>query len=135
MELDQQFSFMRTPLLYGGLAVSLVLGTLTLAVLVGGARFVYCRWLLLEMLFHALAAGGYLASVGVYLQFTLKMNATEICLRRARLYARNGMTWMNCDVSGTDGAVTAFRVLLVVFYFASVVLVARQYRVASRLKG
>ncbi|MGH0126750.1 UNVERIFIED_CONTAM: hypothetical protein FKN15_033504 [Acipenser sinensis] len=135
MELDQKFSFMRAPLLYGGLAVSVVLGTLTLAVLVGGARFVHCSWLLLEMLFHALAAGGYLASVGVYLHFALKMNATEICLLRARLYARNGMTWMNCDVSGTDGAVAAFAVLLVVFYFASVVLAARQYRVASRLKG
>ncbi|XP_041078040.1 MARVEL domain-containing protein 3 isoform X2 [Polyodon spathula] len=135
MELDQQFSFMRAPLLYSGLAVSVVLCTLTLAVLVGGARFVHCRWLLLEVLFHALAAGGYLASVGVYLHFALKMNATEICLRRARLYARNGMTWMNCDISGTDGAVAAFGVLLVVFYIASVVLAACQYRVSSKLKG
>ncbi|KAM9302012.1 MARVEL domain-containing protein 3 [Gastrophryne carolinensis] len=130
-QLDQEFTLLRAPLLYGGLTVSLLMGTLTLAILASGSKPLLRlsnRWLIFEAAFGLVAFLGYGAAVGVYLHFALQINATDVCKRRERLYARNGLTWMNCDLSGTDGGAAAFGILLVILYGASVVLAIRAYK-------
>ncbi|XP_006006401.1 MARVEL domain-containing protein 3 isoform X1 [Latimeria chalumnae] len=136
-ELDQQFSILRAPLLYSGLAVTLGLFGLTLAVCAAGARHLSelsRKLLVMEAIFSGLASMGYAAAVGVYMHFVLQINQTDVCKQREILYFRNGLTWMNCGVSGMDGAAACFGVLLVIFYGASVFLAFRVYRDISGLK-
>ncbi|XP_039619255.1 MARVEL domain-containing protein 3 isoform X2 [Polypterus senegalus] len=132
-DLDQKFSIERAPLLYGSLAVSLGLGALTLGIMIGNARLHSRFWILLEIIFSIIAAAAYLAGTAVYLHFVLQINRTDLCKQRAQLYARNGFTWMNCEVSGTDGAAAFFGLVLVVFYTASTVLAALQWKRIERL--
>lgn len=130
-QLDQQYTILRAPLIYGGVAVSLGLGVLTMGVLLRGAKSLNKlprRWLLLEAAFSLLAAVGYCAGIGVYLHAALQINATDTCRTRERVYARKGLTWMNCQLAGTDGAAATFACLLVMMYGASVVLALRGYR-------
>lgn len=130
-QLDQQYTVLRAPLIYGGVAVSLGLGVLTMGVLLQGARSparLPGRWLLAEAAFSLLAAAGYCAGIGFYLLGALRINATDTCKARERLYARKGLTWMNCQLAGTDGAAATFACLLVIMYGASVVLALRSYR-------
>ncbi|XP_036604017.1 MARVEL domain-containing protein 3 [Trichosurus vulpecula] len=130
-QLDQQYTILRAPLVYGGLAVSLGLGVLTMGVLVRGAKSpekLPRKWLLVEAVFSLLAAVGYCVGTGIFLHAALRINATDTCKNRERLYARNGLTWMNCQLAGTDGAAATFACLLVITYGASVVLAIRSYR-------
>ncbi|XP_030060935.1 MARVEL domain-containing protein 3 [Microcaecilia unicolor] len=127
-QLDQQFTVLRAPLLYGGLAFCLVLGALTLGLLAAGSKQFSRKWLLFEAAFSLLACLAYTAAVGVFLHFALQVNSTDVCKRREQLYARNGLTWMNCDLAGTDGAAATFAILLVIFYGISFTLVIRAYR-------
>ncbi|XP_057567436.1 MARVEL domain-containing protein 3 isoform X3 [Hippopotamus amphibius kiboko] len=129
-QLDQQYTILRAPLIYGGVAVSLGLGVLTLGVLLQGAKSLKLlgKWLLLEAAFSLLAAAGYCVGIGIYLHSALQINATDTCRTRERVYARKGLTWMNCQLAGTDGAAATFACLLVVMYGASVVLALRSYR-------
>ncbi|CAH2324028.1 MARVEL domain-containing 3 isoform X1 [Pelobates cultripes] len=130
-ELDQQFTLLRAPLLYGGLTLCVVMGALTLGVLAAGSKHLLSlswTWLLAEASFCLLASLGYGAAIGVFLHFALQINATDVCTRRERLYARNGLNWMNCDLAGTDGGAAAFGILLVLLYGASVILTFRAYR-------
>ncbi|KAM5133825.1 MARVEL domain-containing protein 3 isoform 1-T1 [Callospermophilus lateralis] len=130
-QLDQKYTVLRAPLIYGGVAVSLGLGALTMGVLLQGAKSLTKlprKWLLLEAAFSLLAAVGYCVGIGVYLHVTLQINSTDTCKTRERLYARKGLTWMNCQLAGTDGAAATFACLLVIMYSASVVLALRSYR-------
>ncbi|XP_045675171.1 MARVEL domain-containing protein 3 isoform X1 [Phyllostomus hastatus] len=130
-QLDQQYTVLRAPLIYGGVAVSLGLGVLTMGVLLQGAKSptkLPRKWLLLEATFSLLAAVGYCIGIGIYLHAALRINATNTCKMRERLYARKGLTWMNCQLAGTDGAAATFACLLVIMYGASVVLALRSYR-------
>ncbi|XP_051024712.1 MARVEL domain-containing protein 3 isoform X1 [Acomys russatus] len=130
-QLDQQYTILRSPLIYGGVAVSLGLGVLTMGVLLQGAkslRKLPGRWLLMEAAFSLLAAVGYCVGIGFYLHAALRINSTDTCKTRERLYARKGLTWMNCQLAGTDGAAATFACLLVILYAASVVLALRAYR-------
>nr|KAF6318713.1 MARVEL domain containing 3 [Pipistrellus kuhlii] len=130
-QLDQQYTVLRAPLIYGGVAVALGLGVLTMGVLLQGAKSLAKlprRWLVLEAAFSLLAAVGYCAGIGVFLHVALRINATDTCKRRERLYARKGLTWMNCQLAGTDGAAATFACLLVIMYGVSVVLALRSYR-------
>ena len=130
-QLDQQYTILRAPLIYSGVAVSLGLGVLTLSVLLQGAKSLNRlpgKWLLLEAAFSLLAALGYCVGIGIYLHAALRINATDTCRTRERAYARRGLTWMNCQLAGTDGAAATFACLLVVMYGASVVLALRSYR-------
>uniref|UniRef100_A0A8C5QLX4 MARVEL domain containing 3 n=1 Tax=Leptobrachium leishanense TaxID=445787 RepID=A0A8C5QLX4_9ANUR len=130
-ELDQQMTLLRAPLLYGGLTVSVLMAALTLAVLAAGSKplpRLTVKWLLIEASFCMLAAVGYAAAIGVFLHFALQINATDVCKLRERLYARNGLNWMNCDLAGTDGGAAAFGVLLVIMYGVGVGLTFRAYR-------
>lgn len=135
-QLDQQYTVLRAPLIYGGVAVSLGLGVLTMGVLLQGARSLDRlprRWLFLEAAFGVLAAVGYCVAIGFYLHGALRINSTDTCKARERLYARKGLTWMNCQLAGTDGAAATFACLLVVMYGASAVLALRSAREQKRL--
>ena len=137
-QLDQQYTILRAPLIYGGVAVSLGLGVLTLGVLLQGAKSLHKlpgKWLLLEAAFSLLAAVGYCVGIGIYLHAALQINATDTCRTRERVYARKGLTWMNCQLAGTDGAAATFACLLVVMYGASVVLALRSYREQKQYKA
>lgn len=136
-QLDQEFSLRRAPLLYGGLTVALLMGTLTLAILAAGSKHLLRlsgRWLVIETVFSVVASLGYVAAVGVFLHFALQINATDVCKKRERLYARNGLTWMNCDLAGTDGGAATFAILLVILYGVSAVLAIRAYRERQTLQ-
>uniref|UniRef100_A0A8C6CXC5 MARVEL domain containing 3 n=1 Tax=Moschus moschiferus TaxID=68415 RepID=A0A8C6CXC5_MOSMO len=136
-QLDQQYTILRAPLIYGGVAVSLGLGVLTLGVLLQGAKSLHKlpgKWLLLEAAFSLLAAVGYCVGIGIYLHTALQINATDTCRTRERVYARKGLTWMNCQLAGTDGAAATFACLLVVMYGASVVVALRSYREQKQYK-
>ncbi|KAB0384449.1 MARVEL domain-containing protein 3 isoform X1 [Muntiacus reevesi] len=136
-QLDQQYTILRAPLIYGGVAVSLGLGVLTLGVLLQGAKSLHKlpgKWLLLEAAFSLLAAVGYCVGIGIYLHAALQINTTDTCRTRERVYARKGLTWMNCQLAGTDGAAATFACLLVVMYGASVVLALRSYREQKQYK-
>lgn len=58
----------------------------------------------------------------------------DTCKKRERLYARKGLTWMNCQLAGTDGAAATFACLLVIMYGASVVLALRSCREQKHYK-
>ncbi|EDL92517.1 similar to MARVEL (membrane-associating) domain containing 3 isoform a (predicted), isoform CRA_a [Rattus norvegicus] len=136
-QLDQQYTILRSPLIYSGVAVSLGLGVLTMGVLLQGAkslRKLPGRWLLLEAAFSLLAAVGYCVGIGFYLYVALRINSTDTCKTRERVYARKGLTWMNCQLAGTDGAAATFACLLVILYIASVVLALRAYREQQHYK-
>ncbi|XP_032469625.1 MARVEL domain-containing protein 3 isoform X2 [Phocoena sinus] len=136
-QLDQQYTILRAPLIYSGVAVSLGLGVLTLGVLLQGAKSLNKlpgKWLLFEAAFSLLAALGYCVGIGLYLHAALRINATDTCRTRERVYARRGLTWMNCQLAGTDGAAATFACLLVVMYGASVVLALRSYREQKHYK-
>ncbi|NXN80801.1 MALD3 protein, partial [Bombycilla garrulus] len=124
-ELDMQFTQMRAPCVYGGVAFSLTMATLTLVFLVVGAKPIQRLrpgLLLGECAFSLLAGLAYLAAVGLYLHLVRQVNATEVCQRRERLYARRGYTSMNCAVQGGDAAVGLFGVVASCLYFASFVV-------------
>uniref|UniRef100_F7CVN3 MARVEL domain containing 3 n=1 Tax=Monodelphis domestica TaxID=13616 RepID=F7CVN3_MONDO len=130
-QLDQQYTVLRAPLVYGGLAVSLGLGVLTMGVLLQGAKSLEKlprKWLIVEAVFSLLAAVGYCIGIGIFLHVALQINATDTCKKRERMYARNGLTWMNCQLAGTDGAAATFACLLVIMYGVSAVLAIRSYR-------
>ncbi|NXT97481.1 MALD3 protein, partial [Buphagus erythrorhynchus] len=124
-ELDMQFTQMRAPCVYGGVAFSLTAATLTLVFLVVGAKPIQqlrTGLLVGECAFSLLAGLAYLAAVGLYLHFVIQVNGTEVCRRRERLYARRGYTSMNCAVQGGDAAVGLFGVVASCLYFASFVV-------------
>ncbi|XP_022367500.1 MARVEL domain-containing protein 3 isoform X1 [Enhydra lutris kenyoni] len=130
-QLDQKYTVLRAPLIYGGVAVSLGLGVLTMSVLLQGAKSLEelsGKWLLLEATFSLLAAVSYGVGTGIYLHVALQINSTDTCRARERLYARKGLTWMNCQLAGTDGAAATFACLLVLLYGAGVVLALQSYR-------
>ncbi|XP_062969283.1 MARVEL domain-containing protein 3 isoform X1 [Cynocephalus volans] len=136
-QLDQQYTILRAPLIYSGVAFSLGLGVLTMGVLLQGAKSLTKlpgKWLLTEATFSLLAAVGYCIGIGIYLHVALQINATDTCKTRERLYARKGLTWMNCQLAGTDGAAATFACILVIMYSASVVLALRSYREQKHCK-
>nr|XP_009926207.1 PREDICTED: MARVEL domain-containing protein 3-like [Haliaeetus albicilla] len=124
-ELDMQFTQMRAPCVYGGVAFSLTAAVLTLVFLVVGAKPIQqlrTGLLVGECAFNLLAGVAYVAAVGLYLHFVSQVNSTEVCKRRERLYARRGYTSMNCVVQGGDAAVGLFGVAAACLYFASFVV-------------
>ncbi|NWV54268.1 MALD3 protein, partial [Daphoenositta chrysoptera] len=124
-ELDMHFTQMRAPCVYGGVAFSLTMAALTLVFLVVGAKPIQqLRPGLLagECAFSLLAGMAYLAAVGLYLHLVGQVNATEVCRRRERLYARRGYTSMSCAVQGGDAAVGLFGAVAACLYLASFVV-------------
>ncbi|KAK6491826.1 MARVEL domain-containing protein 3-like isoform X2 [Huso huso] len=135
--LDMQYSQMRGPGVYGGVAFSLVMGVITLFFLIGGAKPLYripIKLLVLEFFFDVLACVGYIVAVGLYLHFVIQVNATDVCKKRERLYARQGYTWMNCDVQGSDAAVALFGLITACLYFVGSILCALTIRLAKAIQ-
>ncbi|XP_072374196.1 MARVEL domain-containing protein 3 isoform X2 [Scyliorhinus torazame] len=130
-KLDREFIIMRAPELYTGLGVTIAMFAITLGILIQNAQLLHkmsVKWLIFEVIFNVLASLGYAAAVGLYLYFVLQVNSTDVCKERELLYARYGLNWMNCDLSGSDGAAACFGILLAIFYCASAVLTVQFYR-------
>ncbi|XP_059801282.1 MARVEL domain-containing protein 3-like isoform X1 [Hypanus sabinus] len=124
-ELDMQFNQMRTPGVYGGVTVSIVLGCLTILFLVGGGKPLHRispKLLMAEFAFNIIACIGYIVGVGLYLHLMITVNSTEVCRLRHRLYAGRGYTFMNCDIQGGDAAVALFGLISACLYCGSAVL-------------
>lgn len=130
-ELDMQYSQMRAPGVYGGIAFSLTFGVISLLFVVAGNKppHLMSRKLLFgALVFQAVGAVVYVVAVGLYLHFVIGVNSTDICKQRERIYARNGYTWMNCDVSGADAAVALFGLITAILYTAGTVLTVQTIR-------
>ncbi|XP_070816781.1 MARVEL domain-containing protein 3 [Chaetodon trifascialis] len=134
-ELDMQYSQMRAPGIYGGIAFSLTIGVISLLFVVAGSKppHLMSRKLLIgALVFQAVGAVAYVVAVGLYLHFVIGVNATDVCQQRERLYARNGYTWMNCDVGGADAAVALFGLITAILYAIGAVLTVQTIRGVRR---
>lgn len=118
-ELDMQFSQMRAPGIYGGLPFSITFGVLSLFFVMSGnkpAHVLSRKLLIAQFAFQLIGAVAYVVAVGLYLHFVIKVNSTDVCLQRERLYARNGQTWMNCSVNGGDASVALFGIITAILF-------------------
>ncbi|XP_061095621.1 MARVEL domain-containing protein 3 [Conger conger] len=134
-ELDMQYSQMRAPGIYGGVAFSLTNGVVSLLFVVSGNRPAHRlspKLLPAQFLFTLLGSVGYVVAVGLYLHFVISVNATDVCKRRERLYARNGQNWMNCDVGGADAAVALFGLITAILYAIACWLTGKAIRGVRR---
>nr|XP_046248083.1 MARVEL domain-containing protein 3 [Scatophagus argus]XP_046248084.1 MARVEL domain-containing protein 3 [Scatophagus argus]XP_046248085.1 MARVEL domain-containing protein 3 [Scatophagus argus]XP_046248086.1 MARVEL domain-containing protein 3 [Scatophagus argus]XP_046248087.1 MARVEL domain-containing protein 3 [Scatophagus argus] len=134
-DLDMQYSQMRAPGIYGGIAFSLTLGVVSLLFVVAGNKppHLMSRKLLFgALVFQAVGAVAYVVAVGLYLHFVIGVNSTDVCKERERLYARNGYTWMSCDVGGADAAVALFGLITAILYAAGTVLTVQTIRRVKR---
>lgn len=130
-DLDMQYSQMRAPGVYGGIAFSLTFGVVSLLFVVSGSKppHLMSRKLLFgALVFQAVGAAVYVVAVGLYLHFVIGVNSTDVCTQRERIYARNGYTWMNCDVSGADAAVALFGLITAILYTVGTVLTVQTIR-------
>ncbi|MEQ2177312.1 hypothetical protein GOODEAATRI_002290 [Goodea atripinnis] len=134
-ELDMQYSQMRSPGIYCGVAFSLTFGVVSLLFVVAGNKPAYRmsqKLLVGALAFQAVGAVVYVVAVGLYLHFVIKVNSTDVCKRREILYRRNGYTWMNCDVSGADAAVALFGLITAILYAAGTGLTVQTIRGLKR---
>lgn len=134
-QLDMQYSQMRAPGIYGGIPFSLTLGVVSLLFVVAGNKppqLMPRKLLLGALVFQAAGAAAYVVAVGLYLHFIIGVNADDVCKQRERIYARNGYTWMSCDVSGADAAVALFGLITAILYGVGVVLTAQTIRRVKR---
>ncbi|XP_041101199.1 uncharacterized protein LOC121313098 isoform X3 [Polyodon spathula] len=63
-----------------------------------------------------------------------EVNATDVCKKRERLYARQGYTWMNCSVQGSDAAVALFGLMTAILYFVGALLCGLTIRLAKAIQ-
>ncbi|CAN9500762.1 unnamed protein product [Ophioblennius macclurei] len=134
-ELDMQYSQMRAPSVYGGIPFSLVFGVVSLLFVVAAnkpAHLLSRKLMFSSLAFQAVGAVAYVVAVGLYLHFIIRINSTDVCKRRERIYARNGYTWMNCDVSGADAAVALFGLITAILYAAGTALTVQTIRGVRR---
>ncbi|RVE73728.1 hypothetical protein OJAV_G00033920 [Oryzias javanicus] len=134
-ELDMQFSQMRAPGVYGGVAFSLTFGAISLLFVVAGSKpphLMSQKLLRGAFVFQAVGAVLYVVAVGLYLHFVIDVNSTDVCKSRERIYARNGYTWMNCNVGGADAAVALFGLITAILYTAGTVFTFQTIRRVSR---
>lgn len=130
-DLDMQYSQMRAPGIYGGISFSLTFGVISLLFVVAGNKppYMMAKKLLYGALaFQAVGAVMYVVAVGLYLHFIIKVNSTDVCKQRERVYMRSGYTWMNCDVSGGDAAVALFGLITAILYAVGVGLTVQTIR-------
>ncbi|KAG7256669.1 hypothetical protein CRUP_012139, partial [Coryphaenoides rupestris] len=118
-DLDMQYSQMRAPGVYGGIAFSLVFAAGSLLFAVSGSKPPHRmprKTLYGALVFQAVGAVAYVVAVGLYLHFVITVNATDVCQKRERVYASGGYTWMNCDVGGAEAAVALFGLITAILY-------------------
>ncbi|XP_042317178.1 MARVEL domain-containing protein 3-like [Sceloporus undulatus] len=136
-DLDMQYNQMRAPCVYGGVAFGLTMMCLTLFFLISGGKPIHrltFRLLAAEFVFDILACLAYIVAVGLYLHFVIQVNATDVCQRKERLYARRGYTSMNCIVQGGDASVALFGLVAACLYFASTIVCALTVRSVREFK-
>ncbi|XP_064189923.1 MARVEL domain-containing protein 3 [Anguilla rostrata] len=136
-DLDMQYSQMRAPGIYGGVAFSLTMGVTSLLFVVSGNRPAHRlspKLLVAQFVFQLVGAVAYVVAVGLYLHFVITVNATDVCKKRERLYARQGYTWMNCDVGGADAAVALFSLITAILFAAGCVLTGQTIRGIRRYR-
>ncbi|XP_065113360.1 MARVEL domain-containing protein 3 [Paramisgurnus dabryanus] len=134
-DLDMQYGQLRAPGVYGGVAFSLTLGLISLMFVVSSTKpdhRIPRKLMIGQFAFQIIGAVGYVVAIGLYLHFVISVNSTEVCTRRERLYARNGYTWMNCNVNGGDAAVALFGIITAILYTAGAVLTAQAIRDVGR---
>lgn len=134
---DMQYTQLRAPGVYGGVAFSMSLCALTIAFLILGSKPLdsVSVWILFaELIFDCFAFAGYIIAVGLYLHFIKQVNATDICKTRERLYAGRGYTWMNCEVQGGDAAVALFGIIAGCLYLPSAIFCWLHIRKAKEIK-
>lgn len=134
-DLDMQYSQMRAPGVYGGIAFSLTFGVVSLLFVVAGNKppHLMSRKLLVGALaFQAVGSLVYVVAVGLYLHFVIRVNSTDVCKQRERIYMRNGYTWMNCDVGGADAAVALFGLITAILYAVGTILTVQTVRGVRR---
>ncbi|XP_073534766.1 MARVEL domain-containing protein 3-like isoform X2 [Phyllobates terribilis] len=130
-DVDLQYSQLRAPGVYGGVAVSLSFCALTIVFLILGSKPIHrvsVKLLVAEFIFDVLGCVGYIVAIALYLYFIKKVNSTDICKTRERLYAGRGYTWMNCEVQGGDAAVAIFGLIAACVYLPSAILCAMYIR-------
>ncbi|KAM4026603.1 MARVEL domain-containing protein 3-like isoform 2-T3 [Anomaloglossus baeobatrachus] len=130
-DVDLQYSQLRAPGVYGGVAFSLSFCALTIVFLILGSKPIHrvsIKLLVAEFIFDILGCLGYIVGIGLYLYFIKKVNATDTCKTRERLYAARGYTWMNCEVQGGDAAVATFGLIAACVYLPSAILCAMYIR-------
>ncbi|XP_044150468.1 MARVEL domain-containing protein 3-like isoform X2 [Bufo gargarizans] len=130
-DVDLQYSQLRAPGVYGGVAFSLSFCALTSVFLILGAKPIHrvsTKLLFAELIFDVVGCLGYIIAVGLYLHFIKTVNATDTCKTRERLYAGRGYTWMNCEVQGGDAAVAIFGLIAACVYLPSAILCALYIR-------
>ncbi|XP_051501616.1 MARVEL domain-containing protein 3-like isoform X1 [Myxocyprinus asiaticus] len=118
-DLDMQYGQMRAPGVYGGVAFCLTFCALSLLFVVSSSKPAHLlprKLLIGQFVFQIIGAVAYVIAVGLYLHLVISVNSTDVCIRRERLYARNGYTWMNCSVSGGDAAVAMFGIITTILY-------------------
>lgn len=133
-ELDMQYSQMRAPGIYGGITFSLTFCVMSLLFVVSGNKpphLIPRKLLVGALVFQAAGAVVYVMAVGLYLHFIITVNSTDTCKMRERLYARNGYTWMSCDVSGADAAVALFGLITAILYTTGAVF---NFQIIRRVK-
>lgn len=134
-DLDMQYSQMRAPGIYGGIAFSLTFGVVSLLFVVAGNKppqLMSRKLLFGALMFQVVGAVVYVVAVGLYLHFIIRVNTTDVCKQRERIYARNGYTWMTCDVSGADAAVALFGLITAILYGVGVILTVQTIRRVKR---
>ncbi|XP_041862661.1 MARVEL domain-containing protein 3 isoform X2 [Melanotaenia boesemani] len=134
-ELDMQYSQMRAPGTYGGIAFILIFGVISLLFVVAGNKppqLMSWKLLVGSLVFQAVGAVVYVVAIGLYLHFVIQVNSTDVCKQRERIYSRNGYTWMNCSVSGGDAAVALFGIITAILYTAGTVLTVQTIRGVKR---
>ncbi|KAM4574451.1 MARVEL domain-containing protein 3 [Fundulus diaphanus] len=134
-QLDMEYSQMRAPGIYGGVAFSLIFGVVSLLFVVAGSKPAYRtsrRLLVGALAFQAGGAVAYVVAVGLYLHFVIQVNSTDVCKRREILYMRSGYTWMNCNVGGADAAVAMFGLITAILYTAGTVITVQTIRGVKR---
>ncbi|XP_044056336.1 MARVEL domain-containing protein 3 isoform X1 [Siniperca chuatsi] len=134
-ELDMQYSQMRAPGIYGGITFTLIFGVVSLLFVVSGNKpphLMSQKLLVGALVFQAVGAVAYVVAVGLYLHFVIRVNSTDVCKQRERLYARSGYTWMKCEVGGADAAVALFGLITAILYTAGTVLTIQTIRRVKR---
>ncbi|XP_056378967.1 MARVEL domain-containing protein 3-like [Hyla sarda] len=136
-DVDRQYSQLRAPGVYAGVAFSLSFCALTIVFLILGSKPIHrvsIKLLFVEIIFDVMGCLGYIVAVGLYLYFIKKVNATDVCKTRERLYAGRGYTWMNCEVQGGDAAVAIFGLIAACVYLPSAILCALYIRTVREFR-
>lgn len=110
-------------------------GVLTLGVLLQGAKSLHKlpgKWLLRP---SSLPGGSGLLRGHRHLPTQPCRSMPQTLAEQERVYARKGLTWMNCQLAGTDAGAAATFGLRVVMYGASVVLAPMELPRTEAVQG